>query len=77
VTPLLLLAVISGCGPTATMSNPTEMPLTVEAWKELPMQVKFEVETFERLKLGNPKLQDPKAWEKFTREVILPAKKGK
>jgi len=51
------------------------VPLTVEEWKGLPAQSKYEVETLERLKLGDPKLQDQRAWDKFTREVLLPARK--
>jgi hypothetical protein len=64
-----------GCGKTDPVAAPEVSPLTVEQWKELPVQLKYEVDTFERLKAGNPKLQEPKEWEKFNRQVLLPAKK--
>jgi hypothetical protein len=70
-----LLVAGVGCGKTDPVPAPEDSPLTVEQWKVLPVQLKYEVETFERLKQGNPKLQEPKEWEKFTREVLLPAKK--
>lgn len=64
---------LTGCG-SSPATSPGETPLTVEEWKALPAQTKYEVETLERLKLGDPKLQDQRAWDKFTREVLLPAK---
>jgi hypothetical protein len=69
-----LVAAVAGCGSTPATA-PGKTPLTVEQWKTLPVQAKYEVETLERLKLGDPKLQDQRAWDKFTREVLLPAKK--
>lgn len=69
-----LAAAPGGCGSTPATA-PGETPLTVEQWKALPAQTKYEVDTMERLKLGDPKLQDQRTWDKFTREVLLPAKK--
>lgn len=69
------LAVVVGCGSPSQVKAPEEIPLTVEEWKTLPPDQKYQIETFERLKAGNPKLQNQKEWDKFTREVILPAKK--
>lgn len=71
----LALGAFAGCGPSASPPPPEEVPLTVEQWKAMPPDQKYQIETFERLKAGNPKFQNQKEWDKFTREVILPAKK--
>jgi hypothetical protein len=39
------------------------------------VQLKYEADTFERLKAGEPKLREPKAWDKFARDVLRPAMK--
>ncbi len=71
---LLSLSIIVGCGGTRLPSPETE-PLTLEKWTVLPATTKYEVETLERLKEGTPKLQDDREWAKFTRAVLIPAKK--
>jgi hypothetical protein len=68
---LILLA--AGCGSPPPAAQ--EKPLTVEQWKALPTQLKYEIDTLERLKQGTPKLQEPREWDRFTRDVVLPAKK--
>lgn len=75
---LLALCVgLAGCGgsPPPAASDPSEVPLMQSEWQALPPDKKYEIETLERLKLGDPKLQDQRAWDKFTKTVILPAKK--
>ncbi|MDY3554367.1 hypothetical protein GobsT_23630 [Gemmata obscuriglobus] len=64
----------AGCGGPPAPA-PEEAPLTVEQWKALPAQKKYEVETLERVKHGSPKFQDQQAWDKFIREVMVPARK--
>lgn len=67
---------LTGCGGSqAPVASLHESPLTVDQWKAMPPETKYEVETFERLKLGNPKLQDQREWDKFARTVVFPAKK--
>lgn len=51
-----------------------DVPLTLEQWRALPAASKYQAETFERLKLGQPALRDERAWQHFTRTVVLPAK---
>lgn len=51
-------------------------PLSLEAWKEMPLSSKYEVGTLERLKAGNPELYEPREWKKFLRNVLLPMKKS-
>jgi hypothetical protein len=72
---LVCLMAVTGCGSPAPEKAPEEAPLTVEQWKALPTDRKYEIDTFERLKAGNPNLQNQKEWDRFTREVILPARK--
>lgn len=38
--------------------------------KQLPTAEKFDPVSFERLRLGEPQLKDPKAWQQFERDVI-------
>lgn len=70
----LLTLLAAGCGSPAAPA-PGSAPLTVEQWKALPPPGKYDVDTLERLKDGDPKLREPQAWAKFSREVLLPAKK--
>jgi hypothetical protein len=75
---LLLLGLtllVVGCGQHPCDVAPVDTPLTLEQWKALPPQTKYEIATLERLKQGNPKLQDQREWDKFTRNVLLPSKK--
>ena len=69
----LAAALLTGCGGERTQEfmeiGPRE-PLTVEQWKQLPPSEKFDPVSFERLRLGDPKLQDPKAWREFEQNVI-------
>jgi len=64
---------VAGCGQQYVQEfkeiGPPE-PLTVEAWKQLPPSEKFDPHTFERLREGDPKLKDPKAWREFEVNVI-------
>jgi len=69
---LALLIAIVGC---SRPDNSAAQPLTMEVWAALPPEKKFEIGTFERLKLGNPKLQDDREWNQFAQKVMLPAKK--
>ena len=50
-------------------------PLSSAVWSALPAETKFEIDTLERLKAGEPKLQDDKEWDRFARKVLLPAQK--
>lgn len=68
-----MLAGLLGCG-----SNPIDIalndktPLTIEEWKKLDALVKYELETFERLKEGTPGLKSDNVWDRFMRQVVVP-----
>lgn len=67
--------VLCGCGDGSASRQDAEKPLTLTEWKALPPPTKYEIETLERLKLGEPKLREQRAWDRFAREVLLPARK--
>lgn len=70
-----LLVLLAGCAAKGTEASSSSEPLTLAAWKVLPPETKYEIDTYERLKQGEPKLQDQREWDKFARTVVLPAKK--
>jgi hypothetical protein len=72
---LLVLMTVIGCGKTDPVPSAEEKPLTLEQWKTLPVQEKYEVDTFERLKQGEPKFREQREWDKFARDTLMPAKK--
>jgi hypothetical protein len=64
-----------GCGGgSAPLKGAWEEPLTMEEWRKLPPETKFTVAAFERLKAGEPSLQQEKAWAKFAKETVAPAR---
>ena len=80
---LACLALAIGCGLTGCSDAPQQtvidlppvQPLTVDEWKTMPVDTKYENDTFERLKLNDPKLNDEAAWNAFMRSVIVPERK--
>jgi hypothetical protein len=75
---ILLAAVVLGClgcSETKPPPAPEQTPLTVSDWKALPPEQKYTIDTFERLKAGDPKLYDPAHWDAFNKTVVLPARK--
>jgi ABC-type glycerol-3-phosphate transport system substrate-binding protein len=71
---LLALAGCGGSGGPATTA-PAEQPLTVAEWQSMPADKKYQAETFERLKVGEPKFQAEKAWDEFYRKTVQPGRK--
>ncbi|MCE9562457.1 MAG: hypothetical protein K8U57_10435 [Planctomycetes bacterium] len=71
------VAMLAGCGgdkPTG-LDPAATAPLTIEQWKALPAEAKYQVPNLERLKDGDPKFKDEREWEKFLRTVVNPGKK--
>lgn len=72
VTALGFAGCVSGTKPPPP---PEQVPLTADEWKALPPDQKYTIDTFERLKAGDPELYDPVRWEAFNKTVVLPARK--
>jgi hypothetical protein len=75
---LLLLAFsFAGCGhkqlPPQPLAAPT--PLGLAEWKKLPVDLKYDEATFDRLKLADPKLQTEHGWREFMAKEIIPERK--
>ena len=51
------------------------MPLTVDEWRELPVQTKYDETTFDRLRLHDPNLKNERHWNRFMVETIIPERK--
>ncbi|HTN76677.1 MAG TPA: hypothetical protein VL096_15570 [Pirellulaceae bacterium] len=71
----LMLSALLGCGQAEqpilkTLPAPT--PLTIEDWKKLPIEEKYDELSFDRLKLQDPKLKSDAAWRAFMKKEILP-----
>lgn len=72
----LIAAIAVGCdrgGPE--VPSPENVPLTKAEWQQLPPNEKYQIVTFERLKVGNPDLYDSRKWDKYYRTEILPQRK--
>lgn len=76
----MVLIGILACSPKNEASDlpPEGATLTVEQWKALPVSVKFDGETMERLRESDDKLKSGRAWKQFMETVVQPeAKKSK
>jgi hypothetical protein len=71
------LSLLTGCGRTQQAPQPIQPPtaLTVAEWKTLPVDLKYDEATFDRLKLADPKLQTEAGWNEFMLKVIVPERK--
>jgi hypothetical protein len=70
-----LALALTGCGSASKNVPPPTTPLTVAQWQTLDVEQKYAPETFDRLKQGDPKLQDPREWDNFFASVIVPNRK--
>jgi hypothetical protein len=71
---MLMVSVCTGCG---DRSLPPSAPprlgaLTIDQWKQLPIEEKYDEATFERLRQQDDKLQSDRAWNRFFRKVVIP-----
>lgn len=76
-TPFGVLAclALAGCGRGEPTAAPAERPLTLADWNAMPANEKYRADSYERLKLGEPKFQDEKNWDQFYRKTVLPGRK--
>ena len=64
-----------GCGVKSDKHKAPQTPLTVAEWKLLPVEQKYDPDTIERLKQGDPTLETPEGWEAFNRTTLLQSRK--
>lgn len=72
---LTLAFALSGCGSKEEHEVKTKLdrsPLTIEQWKAVSAEEKFDAAILERLRAGNRDLADDDAWSDFEKEVLAP-----
>ena len=72
---VLVCLALAGCGRGEATTAPAERPLTLSDWNAMPASEKYRAESYERLKLGEPKFRDEKNWDPFYRKTVLPGRK--
>lgn len=77
LTFLAVVAFAVGCGrePNQPRELQSPTPLSVTEWKQLPVEEKYQPESFERLKLHDPKLRSDRVWHNFMVKVVVPERK--
>jgi hypothetical protein len=78
LVPLLIFLSLSGCSnePAPPQSLTELPPLTLEQWKVLPVEEKYDAGTFERLREADRNLRSDRAWQKFMKDVVIPERKN-
>jgi len=72
---MILFLAIGCAGRSDTAKTAASSPLSAVEWKAMPVDKKYEPETIERLKKGDPALETPEGWEAFNRTTLLPSRK--
>lgn len=72
---IAVLGFLVGCGGSPPSPAAVERPMTVAEWEGLPADQKYRAESYERLKLGEPKFQDERYWDRFYKQTVLPGQK--
>lgn len=75
ITVVAALCLLAGCGGTQG-PPPLNTPITRAEWEAMPFEQKYDPDTFERLRKGEPKLKDERAWKAFFSSVIVPKRKA-
>ena len=70
---LMLLVGCSGRSQPPAVAEPAE--LTLEKWKTLSVDIKYDAETLESLRAQDPQLHSDRAWSRFMREVVVAERK--
>lgn len=58
-----------------TLSQGEPEVMTLEVWKSLPAQIKYDGATLEKLRQHDKKLRSNRAWQKYFRENVQPEMK--
>ncbi|MCE9534441.1 MAG: hypothetical protein K8T89_25460 [Planctomycetes bacterium] len=75
---LTLLFAIEGCrkkSPASLSAKPEDTPISLAEWRTMPSPQKYEPEVLERLKIGEPKMQNQKEWDVFYHAEFEPGRK--
>lgn len=65
-----------GCAGNVTPPQPSSQPpLTIEQWKNLPVEEKYDEAILQSLRDAAPNLRADRNWQRFLREVVLPERK--
>ena len=69
-----LLLALAGCAGESPMPSlpPAPTALTLDEWKTLEIQEKYDEATFERLRMQDPKLKNDRHWRAYFKQHILP-----
>jgi len=72
----LVLIMVLACSDNQPkiVDPPSRSPLTMEAWEGMPFSQKYDGATLDRLRMADPKLKSDRAWHKFMKEVVIPAR---
>ncbi len=74
---LWIIVIALGCDGEPKPPQPLVKPppLTVQEWKALPVEEKYDEATFQRLREADKNLHSDRVWQKFMKDVILPERK--
>ena len=72
---LAITVVVSGCVRPVAESPALTSPLSVAEWRGLPVRNKYDENTFRRLKLNDPRLQQEQHWAQFMKDTVLPERR--
>lgn len=68
---------LTGCGDNVKPPPPAPAltALSLEEWRQLPIDQKYDGATFDRLRMSDPRLQDERAWLTYMARHIIPERK--
>lgn len=76
VSLLLVTATFFGCGAEKQPPPaPAATALTLEEWKTMPIDLKYDGGTLDRLRMADPRLQDERAWMQYFAQNIMPERR--
>jgi len=73
----LVFATVTGCGDKVTppAPAPAATTLSLEDWRKLPVELKYDGDTLDRLRMNDPRLQNERAWQAYMMQNIIPERK--
>jgi hypothetical protein len=74
----LVFAGVTGCGgtPAPPSISATPTPLSLEEWKSISdISDKYDGATLDRLRMGDTRLKNERAWESYMKQNVIPERK--